>query len=79
MEKLYTGIGLISKAFLKMGDGRMHTLHPNPLCLPLAISCRNHQKSQAYFSHFALLVLFFLLKSRFKRGGGGHGTMTPAP
>ena len=40
-----------SKAFLKMAGGRMHTPHPTPLYPPLAISCRNHQKSVAYFSH----------------------------
>ena len=49
MKKLYT-----SKTFLKMSGGRMHIL----ILPPLAISCRNHQKSQAYFSHLAPLVLF---------------------
>ena len=54
MEKLYA-----SKAFLKMADGKMHTSHPTPLDPPLAISYRNHQKSLAYFSHLAPLILFF--------------------
>ena len=61
MEKLYT-----SKTFLKTTDGRMHT----PLDPPLAISYGNHQKSLAYFSHLAPLILFFLLKGKVKRGEG---------
>ena len=60
IEKLYA-----SKTFLKMAGGRMHT----PQDPPLAISYRNHQKSLAYFSYLAPLVLFFLLKGRVKRGG----------
>ena len=72
MEKLYT-----SKAFLKMAGGRMHTPHPTSLYPPKAISYRNHQKSLAYFSHLAPLILFFLLKGRVKRGN--HGTMLPLP
>ena len=59
MEKLYTGT---LKTFLKMGGGRMHTTHPTPLDPPLAISYRNHQKSMAYFSHLAPLLLFLLTK-----------------
>ena len=48
----------------------------DPLDPPLAISCRNHQKSLAYFSHLAPLVLFFFTKRQSqKKGGGGHGTM----
>ena len=54
MEKLYT-----SKTFSRMAGGRMHTSHPNPLDPPLAISYGNHQKSLAYFSHSAPLILFF--------------------
>ena len=65
MKKLY-----ISKTFLKVADGRMHTPHSTPLDLPLAVSYRNHQNSLAYFSHLAPLVLFFLLKSRVKEGRG---------
>ena len=63
MEKLYT-----LKAFLKMAGGRMHTPHPTPQ----AISYRNHQKSLAYFSHLAPLILFFFTKrqSQKKEGGG---------
>ena len=66
-KKLYT-----SKAFLKIAGGRMHTPHPTPL----AISCRNHQKSLAYFGHFAPLIFFFLTK-RQSRKGRGHGPMPP--
>ena len=54
MEKMYT-----SKTCLKMTDGRMHTPHPRPLDPPLAIRYRNYQKSLAYFSHLAPLILFF--------------------
>ena len=57
MEKLYA-----SKTFLRMAGGRMHTPYPIPLDTPLAISHRNHQKSLAYFSHLAPLVLFFFGK-----------------
>ena len=56
MEKLYRPS---SKTFLKMADGRMHNPHPTPLDPPLAISYRNHQKSLAYFSHLAPLVVPF--------------------
>ena len=52
-----------------MAGGRMHTPHPTPLDPPLAMSYRNHQKSLAYFSYWAPLILFFLLKDRVKRGG----------
>ena len=72
----------ISKTVLKIAGGWMYTHHPTPLDRPLrpwlkAISYRNYQKSLAYFSHLAPLVLFFLLKGRVKRGG--HGTMPPPP
>ena len=70
MEKLYA-----SKAFLKMTDGRMHTLILAPLDPPLAISHRNHQNSLAHFSHLAPLILFFFTKRQSQKGGGGHGTM----
>ena len=40
-----------------MAGGRMHTFHPTPLDPTLVISYRNHQKSVAYFSHLAPLVL----------------------
>ena len=74
MEKL-----CIPKAFLKMAGGRMHSSHPTPLYPPLAISYRNYQKSLAYFSHLAPLILFILLKGRVKRGvcGGGGGGAWP--
>ena len=48
----------------------MHTPHPIPFDLPLAISCINHQKSLAYFSHLAPLVLFFFTKRQNQRVGG---------
>ena len=66
MEKLY-----ISKTFLKMSGGGMHTPH----LTFLAISYRNHQKSLAYFSHLAPLILFIFTKRQSQ--GGGHGTMLP--
>ena len=57
MEKLRT-----SKTFSKMVGGRMHTPHPTRLDPPLAIRCKNFQKSPAYFSHLAPLILFFFTK-----------------
>ena len=42
-----------------------------PLDPSLALSYKNHQKSLAYFSHSAPLILFFLLKE-VKRGGAWH-------
>ena len=68
MEKLYT-----LKAFLKMAGWRMHAPHPTLLYPSLAISCGNHQKSLAYFSHLASLILFFFTKRQSQKGGGGHG------
>ena len=65
MEKLYS-----LKTFLKMAGGRMHTPHLNPVHPPMAISYRNHQKSLAYFSHFAPLTLFFFMKRQNQKGGG---------
>ena len=64
MEKLYT-----SKTLLKMAGGRMDTTHPTPLDPPLAISYRNHQKSQAYFSHLAPLILFVFTKKHSQKEG----------
>ena len=77
MEKLYT-----SKTFSKMVGGRRYTLSypPDP---PLAISYKNHQKSLAYFSHLAPLILFFFTKRQSEKertggkGGGGGGATTP--
>ena len=63
MEKLCT-----LKTFLKMAGGRMHTPHPTPLDPRLGVSYRTHQNSMVRFSHLVPLVLFFLLKSRVKRG-----------
>ena len=62
MEELYT-----SKTFLKMAGERMHTPHSTPLGPQLAISYRNHQKSLAYFSHVAPLVLFFFTKRQIQK------------
>ena len=68
MEKLYT-----TKAFLKTAGGSMHIAYSSP-CPP--VSARGHKLQQplkelTYFSHLALLLLFFLLKGRVKGGGGG--------
>ena len=70
MEKLCT-----SKTFLKTAGGRMVTSHPTPLDPPLAISYRNYQKSLAYFSHLASLVLFFFTERQIQKGG--HDTIPP--
>ena len=64
MEKLYA-----SKTFLKWLVGGCI-----PLIYPLAISYENHQKSLAYFSHLAPLILIFFTKRRSQKEGG-HGTM----
>ena len=65
-----------------MAGGRMPIPYSSSLDPPLAISYRNHQKYQAYFSHLASLILMFLLKGRVKRGSfeskEGHGAM-PSP
>ena len=45
-----------------------------PLDPPLAISCKNHPNSLAYFSHLAPLILLFFTKRQSQKGGG-HGTM----
>ena len=58
-----------------MAGGKMHTPHPTPLDPPLAISYRNHQKSLAYFSHLAPLILLFFTKRQNQKGG--HGPMLP--
>ena len=58
----------MEKLFFKMAGGRMHT--------PLAISCRDHQKSLANFSHLAPLILFFFTKKQSQKKGG-HLTMPP--
>ena len=69
MEKLYT-----SKTLLKMAGGRMHTAGPHPTLLnpPLAMSCRSHQKSLAYFGHLEPLALFFFTKRQSQKGGAWH-------
>ena len=65
--------GKIVQAYIKniveSGWWRMHTPHPTLLDLPLAISYRNHQKSLAYFSSLAPLLLFFLIERRSQKGG----------
>ena len=57
MEKMYR-----SKTFFKMAGRKMHTPHPTLLDPPLAIRYKNHQKSPAYFSYLAQLVLLFFTK-----------------
>ena len=74
MEKLYRPT---SKAFLKMAGERIHTPHPTPLDPPLAISHRNHQKSLAYFSHLAPLILFFFTKRQSKGRAMAQYTLPP--
>ena len=66
-EKLHA-----SKTFLKMTGGRMHTPHPTPLDLALAIglSYGNHQKSLAYFRELAQFVSLFFTKRQSQKGWG---------
>ena len=64
MKKLYT-----SATFKKMVGGRMHIPHPTPLNLPLAISYRSHQKSLAYFSYLAPLILLLCITRQSQIGG----------
>ena len=71
MEKMFT-----SKTFLKLAGGRMHTPHPTSLDSPLTISYRNHQKSLAYFSHLAPLILFVFIKKQSQKGGPLHNAPT---
>ena len=52
-----------------MAGGRMHTPHPISLDPAMAINYGNHQKSLAYFSHLAPLVLFFFTKMQSQKGG----------
>ena len=59
------------KTFLKMAGGRMHTPHSTYL----AISYKNHQKSVAYFSQLAPLILLFFTEMQNQKGS--HGTMLP--
>ena len=59
-----------TKTLMKMAGGRMYTPHPIPQDLPEAISCRNHQKSLAYFNHLTPFVLFLFTKKQSQRGGG---------
>ena len=65
MVTLYT-----SKTLLKMASGRMYTpgLHPTPLDLPLAMSCRNHRKILAYFRYLTPSVFVFFTKRQSKKG-----------
>ena len=53
----------------------MHTPHPTPLDPSLAISYRNHEKSMAYFSYLAQLILFLFAKRQSQKGG--HGPIPP--
>ena len=76
MEKLYRPT---SKTFLIMADGKMHTPHSTPLDPPLAISYKKHQKSLAFFSQLASLVLFLFTKKQSQNGGGGGGAWHNGP
>ena len=49
-----------------MAGWRMHTSHPTLLDPSLAINYRIHQKSRAYFTHLAPLMLFFFTKRQFQ-------------
>ena len=60
-----------------MAGGRMHTPHPTPMDLLLAISYRNHQKNLAYFGHLAPLVLFLFTKKQSQKGGAWLHGPTP--
>ena len=42
-----------------------------PLDPPLAVSYRNYQKSMAYFSYLAQLILFLFTKRQSQKGEGG--------
>ena len=53
-----------------MAGGRMHTPHRTSLYPLLAISYRNHQKSLAYFSHLAPLILFLFTKRQSQKREG---------
>ena len=55
----------------------MNTHHPTPLDPSLAISYRNHQKSMAYFSYLAQLILFLFTKRQSQKGGGGMAQCPP--
>ena len=48
----------------------MHKPHPTSLDPSPAIGYTIHQKSQAYFSHLAPLVLFFFTKRLSEKEGG---------
>ena len=65
MEKLYT-----FKTTLKMaGRGCIPLILP-PRSAPCHKLYRNHQKSMAYFSYLAQLVLFLFTKRQSQKGGG---------
>ena len=62
-----------------MTDGRMHTPHSRPLDPPLAVTrYRNYQKSLAYVSYLAPLILFVFTKRQSQKGGGGMA-QCPSP
>ena len=65
------------KNILENGRWEEVTSHPTPLDPPLAISYENHQKSLAYSSYLAPLILFTLLKGKVKRAGVVLGAMPP--
>ena len=63
----YIGLGYI-KSIFENGWCEDAYLSFYPLDPSLAISYRNHQKILAYFSHLALLILFFFTKSQSQKG-----------
>ena len=65
------------KNFFQNAWWRKHIPHPTPLDPPLAINYKNHQKSLAYFSYWASLVLFFFTKRRSQKGGGSMAQCPP--
>ena len=57
----------------------MHTPHSTPLDPPLAMSYKIHQKSLAYFSHLAQLILLFFTRRQSQKERTGGGEMAQRP
>ena len=51
-----------------MAGGRRHTPHP---------TSKNYQKSLAYFSHLAPLILLFFTKRQSQKGRTGEDNVSP--
>ena len=66
------------KNYLKMASGRMHTPHPTPPGSLPGHKLQKLSRESDIFRSFGTINFFFLLKSRVKKNGGGHGT-TPSP